>query len=452
MTKTWRTRLLSGAGMLIAALFLVLGQVNSLGAAEDAALPPDLAVVPRTAAGFVSVRAGDLWSKMAADKSLGKRLWILREELEKEFGGLRLADLERITAILATPESAPAGVITTVKPYERGRILEALAPEADKRKIHDLTCHVSQKNGIGLHFVNDRVFLVGPVEAVKACLKPRSSSGSAEMEAALHQALDHHIVACCKPSLFAGDSAADAQDPAHVFQPLMRATLAKLVLDLGDELQADFRLTFDDENGARKGAKALRTGLNFVRGQLLLSSVLTPQITGERACCARCGQFFIQAEKALQGVTVQARGTSVPVSFRIPTDLKTVGLGLSELLALQRGSTQHELLPVGYSQAILAPVAPVFPPPPLCMGAPMPVPTPIMLPPPMPCPCIPCVPPVSPPAPVQYVQPTVYSPPMLTTVAPAATPMAPAADKQVRIPRSDDGAVAAEAWATSPSR
>jgi prepilin-type processing-associated H-X9-DG protein len=145
MSDRTRIRKLTRAcalGALAAALCLFAAH-NPISQAQPAAkpraeadvpLPPELNLIPRDAAAFVSIRVADLWSSDAA-KEL--RDYLTREpkaldEMAKATG-LKISDVERVTLFFPTlpgpdgrREPAPLTVVTTVKPYDPTRMLRAM--------------------------------------------------------------------------------------------------------------------------------------------------------------------------------------------------------------------------------------------------------------------------------------------------------------------------------------
>jgi prepilin-type processing-associated H-X9-DG protein len=102
-------------------------------AEADVPLPPELNLIPRDAAAFVSIRVADLWSSDAA-KELREYLGLQPNalaQIEKETG-LKITDVERISLFYPTlldlglRREQPLIVVTTIKPYDAARVLQAM--------------------------------------------------------------------------------------------------------------------------------------------------------------------------------------------------------------------------------------------------------------------------------------------------------------------------------------
>jgi tRNA A-37 threonylcarbamoyl transferase component Bud32 len=257
-------------------------------------LPADLALVPRDAAFLVCLRVSDLDSAAGikrfqtnlANASTGgppPPSW--NAEIEKQVS-IKAADCERLTLLITNLVSSPTLIVATLKPYDRERILRGLKagtePKGHPGKQYYLATPPAQK---AIHFVNERVFVVGP-------------SGAA-MEAFLRQAPAPNMVgplsgalalAAQKLHLVVGLNAIDPSVkgflqllkqgflqgfnqgvPSEVLRPEVREKLqilttvqhAALAVSLrsatlsGDKLQLRVRLGFPNTDQARKGEEAL---------------------------------------------------------------------------------------------------------------------------------------------------------------------------------------------------
>src|SRR5262249_8482638 len=88
----------------------------------------------------------------------------------------------RCTLIWPDCESADGAtcvIISTDKPYKRGAVLKACAPEAKPVKHHKKVCHVGANN-VAVHFVNDRLLIVADTEKAPAKCLGRCSPGDAK--------------------------------------------------------------------------------------------------------------------------------------------------------------------------------------------------------------------------------------------------------------------------------
>src|SRR5262245_10969516 len=124
--KTWRraAAVLAGALLLLVPLFIP--------AAEDekplGKLPPDLALVPRDALFFTTIRLADV----AADERAKKLLPLLGDGLKRmeQLFGLKLDQIERLTAVVRRMQFGgdPVFIFHTVKPIDRDAYLKRFGP------------------------------------------------------------------------------------------------------------------------------------------------------------------------------------------------------------------------------------------------------------------------------------------------------------------------------------
>jgi hypothetical protein len=277
------------------------------GGAKDRELPADLALVPRDALGFASVRLADLVRTEAARKfqetmalampDLAPALKEWPAEFEKDLG-LPPTDVERITLVSLSPELLLRhflAVVATTRPYSREKVLKSFSAGAREMEHRGKTFYVNVAEDQAIHFVSDRLFLMAVVLPFPLLGndpdKPASAAGpmrlyldrlaDARAEGPLSGALalaaeGHHLTAGVTAPREYLNKMREGVGPLLLpqFQPLLRATAAALWVDLkptthavvagGHDLHYDLTLTFPDEALARKGQEAVNAGLKWL--------------------------------------------------------------------------------------------------------------------------------------------------------------------------------------------
>jgi hypothetical protein len=340
-------RLLQLTAFLVAAL--VLGAKSS--GAEERALPSDLAQVPPDSGVFFTFRLGDL----AAGK-VGKQLLAqLRQHKENLAAalegqlGVPLADVERLTVLPAED----VWVVRTARPYDREKLLDALAPKAERRKHEDRTYYHDEASGTDVSLVDDRVFLLarsrGPKRGLLRLWERPPSKDKALGEALALAAGKHDFVAGLTPSLLVeyfaigynddgqdrGAPPATEQKPRNLppealpYKPLFQARRATLVGDLGDEAKVELRLSFPDKEIARDGETALRTALYVLR-ELLARAPEELGVAPEKA--RSVGAVLGRMQAALKAATVTRENAAVSAAARVDVEGSIVATLAQQLI------------------------------------------------------------------------------------------------------------------------
>jgi hypothetical protein len=129
-----------------------------------AELPPDLALVPADALGFVHVRAADLW----------------KADLPRY--APRIPNVDRVTGfVLPGPdrkEPVPFLAVRLAAPIDRDAVVAAHLPGAKKVAAGGKTAFVSAEAGLAAAFPDDRHLVLGPAAGFEAYLKhPAAKAG-----------------------------------------------------------------------------------------------------------------------------------------------------------------------------------------------------------------------------------------------------------------------------------
>lgn len=230
-------------------------------------LPPDLDRVPRDAMVFCSLRVAETLKLPVAAG--------LRKQLQQEPSlnsyrlllGLGIEDIDRVVVVFQAlkPEVEGVALVTTVKPYDRERLLSFIAPEKEEMKVGTATFYASKKSPAGIHFLNDRTFIVGLGKEVKKFLeRPNGRDDPGPLSDVLASAArTHTVVFGARPALMTPIEKKDVPPPYQAYLPLLEAHSATLTLNAGKDLGLEVRLAFANEEQAKKGEKAAKEAVAF---------------------------------------------------------------------------------------------------------------------------------------------------------------------------------------------
>jgi hypothetical protein len=159
-------------------------------------LPPDLELISRSPAGFVTVRVADL-----LDEGLFRKLpEPVRDGLlsgltsmARSFD-LKPTEVERLS--FQIPSGGPLVFLQTAKGYSRDKVLKALRLDAKETKIKGKSVYLDARRHSAFHPVNDRLFVMGTDRAVKQLLESDGSKtpDKLHLEAVNLAAGKHHVV------------------------------------------------------------------------------------------------------------------------------------------------------------------------------------------------------------------------------------------------------------------
>ncbi|HTU88810.1 MAG TPA: MJ0042-type zinc finger domain-containing protein [Gemmataceae bacterium] len=233
-----------------------------------AKLPPDLDRVPREAMAFCSLRVAETLKRPIAN---GLRKQLQAEPTLNQFKmllGLGVEDIERVVGVFLAlkPEVEGVALVTTVKPYERERLLFVIAPEKKEMKVGTTTYYGGEKSPAAVSFLNDRTFIVGLGKDVKRFLEqPIGKETTGPLTDALAEAAGAKtLVFGARPGVLMPIEKKDVPPPYQGYLPLLDANSATLTLDAGENLQLGLRLAFADEEKAKKGEQAAKEAVAFV--------------------------------------------------------------------------------------------------------------------------------------------------------------------------------------------
>jgi hypothetical protein len=320
----------------------------SLPATEPDPLPPDLALVPPDAVGFVSVREADLMEapqfgelrdRIAKDNRQADQLIEAGFTAVPALLGIEPAEVERATLVfLETPRNNSSYqsylmIVSTKKPYDPvGRPM--------------LTNLLKALPAFALQPLNDHLLLVGPSEEVLREFSKRTATPQPQgrLAAALRVAAQvryHAVIGLNLPSeylkTFGEKLPANFQKDVLPVTETQTAnialTLAPLAPDAGGGLvlQIDARLTFADAIRAKSGLEAVSAGLALLQAHLtqlkerLANHEIKPedlarQLSGASPLGFASLQFLDPAVYALVKAKVEQQNDTVHVLLSFRTD------------------------------------------------------------------------------------------------------------------------------------
>ena len=307
------------------------GQKTKVAVSE---LPPDLAIVPRDAIGFVSVRVSDLWTSDIA-KDLRERVSKEKaEELQKlEDMGLSISGIERFTGIGWSEPTNFQTVVTTTKPYSLKKLLRSIKSESEEWKQEG---NYYQTRFEGFYALNDRTFVYGS-NALKSYVDIIEKVPKDPWPTSWRLATDrHHVVVGINPTSLTNLAKLAEVPLPPAFQTLTQSKSAALVLDFGVESSAMARISFAKAEETGDGAKAIKAGLVLAQGILndFLEKKLDPE--GEAETPHLCN-LLKKLPSALGKTSVQTKETMVEASLQVELDRATAGGMLAELSRLNEG-------------------------------------------------------------------------------------------------------------------
>jgi hypothetical protein len=347
MTREVRLCRHACVALLAGAVFAFAGS-RAVAAGEPSA-PPDLSLVPYDCAGFVSVRVADLLGKLGLNGPTDIPLY---REWKKQLK-MPLDTLERLT-LVAFPEAGndPAqvcAIIRTTRPCKRDQILKDWIPDARQVAQHDRAFHVSKDNKAACCFVDERLFLMGQsVETLAHCLSWPAPQDASLRQRSFAEALK---LAAGKHDFVAwGRASALPQQEAMPFPSGIEA--GRVVLDLRDKVTFELRLHCADGAAKKWADKALRTGLNLARIQILMLPTMLDgaelfrskdqnETTQKEAEILRAlpVDLFRLTEKALQRGKVQTESSAVCVQIAIPASARRLRSAMDSYVQLVRSES-----------------------------------------------------------------------------------------------------------------
>jgi hypothetical protein len=351
MTSRW----LHGLGLVLAGALLACLMASGERASSDeaTALPPDVAAIPADGAAVICFRVADL---LASDVVKGARPQLEKEmaeaaaQIDKHFG----APPERIERLtLLEPAFQPNSEVVLValdRPVDQAKV-KALAGEgAKEEKFKGHTLFVAEGRGPNaVALLGDRAYAVGAADPLRALLdRPAKDKDGPLAEARREMARKHALVASLNLPGLAEVAGNELPAQAEPIKPLLEATSAVLVADLGAQVQGTARLTFAGEKEAQKAEKALHAGVELARAGVAEGKKEVARQPGGEGL----GKVLDQLDAALKDATVRRKGATLEAATKV--DPATVAPTLVDAVRQMRKSAGRAQSANNLKQIVLA--------------------------------------------------------------------------------------------------
>ncbi len=325
--NVWGWKALGRAAFLAAVAAAALWLAEGPEASGRAPAPGELDAVPADGVAVVSVRFAELWNSAALKagrEKVAKEIPDFQENAVKALG-VSPDDVERLTGVMPSAERPDWVVfITTVKPYDAKKVAAALAADGKEETVEGKTLQLGA-DGMAVGFLNDRTYVRGPADPVRRVLKEAEGGKEGPLTPALREAAGKHLlVAGMDVKALAWKAPPNLPSDAAPFKPLLKAKNALLTVDLGDELKADLKLTFEGESDAKQGEEAVNAGLDMARAGL----VAALQHIQEDHDLAGVVGLVKEAQAALRAAKVERSGSAVEVTGSMKIDVEKTGVAL----------------------------------------------------------------------------------------------------------------------------
>ena len=256
------------------AVLLALPPAAPVAARPADPLPPDLALVPADAVGFVSVRVPVVW-KHDILKGLRETVAAAGPKavaaFEKQFYP-SLATVDRVTVVGRRPwvDRPPSivGIITFTEPVDREKFRKLYAADAAEEKTGGKSIYTDPANDIALAFPDDKLVVVGDPAGVAAVVAgPAKADGP--LAPAVKLAAGGRAVVAAFNARAVPDLPRDFPGlPADV-KPLLAADQVVLTIDLATpDPVVEARAVYADEDAATAAAAGLKAAAGLARGAL----------------------------------------------------------------------------------------------------------------------------------------------------------------------------------------
>ena len=294
----------------------------------------DFAFIPDETVAFTTFQVKSLLGKLGLKNRIDA---IPMFNESKTQMGIDLSEIERCTVLsFGSNLQEIVCIIRTATPCNEAEILAACTPEAKKCTVQGQACHLSQKNKNCICFIEPKLYLVASSEtAMKRCLKQSKESERDEesLAAALKTAGKHDFLVWGRLDTLA--QLVEFPFPGGVES-------ASISLNIGEQLNLDIQVSCSDEEAQRWAKKALTTGLNLVRMQMMMvptmmdaAQLFTPNDLGDVKVMGLLPLNLLRiAEKAMQKVEVKQTGNDLSLSIMLPIDAKMLRKEISSLVRL----------------------------------------------------------------------------------------------------------------------
>jgi hypothetical protein len=308
--------------------------------APKAALPVNLERLPGDAALLVSVRVADLWNSEPVKLFRQQKAQELAEGLkmfEKEIG-VAADDMERLTLVMTEFKSrGPLIFITTIKPFDRAKILATAVPGLKAEKRMEQIFFVSDKDQ-AVFFLNDRSYVIGSVEMVRAYLDRPASGAGPLLDAIKLATQNHQVVGGLNVAAFAREEGDKLPPHMEAFKDLLKARSATWTGDLGQGNKAVLRLNFAGQEEAKRAEKPLRAAIDMARAGIAMGRQEMARREGDGS---RMTDMLKLVDAALQTASVKQKQGHLQVELHIKADVAVVVATMVESVQKVRQSASR---------------------------------------------------------------------------------------------------------------
>jgi hypothetical protein len=315
---------------LLAAILWLTGRITAPTPAaspgEVGALPPDLDLVPRKDAQFLSVRLADLWN---SDGSAGLRAREKEQpvlsEVFLEGTDLTFDDFERVTIL-----STRAGTVYVTRgagKLNRARVVKWLADAASRHRLRGHDYYINETSWTGVAFLDEQTFVSGPVNVVEDLFEQPRPEGEGPLTPALRLAAGkHHVVF----GLNVADDLPEKDRPklnadTAFLKPLLHVRQGLATVDCGKELEVIVRGSLAGEAAAGEAVQAVQGAKELGLKHLPELRDILEDITRDEAKARDVRRSLEAAAAGLKDLELGRDGTEVKVHLRVQAgDLATL--------------------------------------------------------------------------------------------------------------------------------
>lgn len=315
-----------------ALLLVVAAAALAWAAADEPALPADIALIPGDGAVVVSFRVADAWNNpLAAPLKVrfAKEIAESTAELEKNLGA-KPEQIERVTIIVPSFGPSEVFAVHMNTKYDRAKVVGIADKDAKEEKYKGRSLF-SGARGNAVCLIDEQTFVVGRTDPVKSLLDREIKEGNLPLSAAKRLMTGKHaIVVGVNLPGFMAEVGERLPGEVDAVKPLFDAKSAAFALDLSDEANGVAKFEFTDETAAKKGEKGLTAGLELARTGLAEGK----KFVKEKSIL----KLLDQLDDALKNAKVARQGDKVEATTRSKLDVDTVAAALMETVFKTRSS------------------------------------------------------------------------------------------------------------------
>ncbi len=251
----------------------VAPQSSALAAAQPAALPTDLALVPADAVGFVHVRLADLWKNEVMDgfrKTWEKAGPKALAALDAQFVPAPSTVSRGTAFVLLDDKKKPqaVGVLAFSAAFDPMKVVKAYLPNHTAEKAHGKTVYRSPDAVVEFYFPDDRHIVVGVGGSLDHYLA-KAPAKDGPLASALKLAANPSKVMVASADVSALPIPPDAlKDVPPEALPILKAKQLTVAVDLGAAARLDVRAAYADAAGADAAEKAVKALAELGRAEM----------------------------------------------------------------------------------------------------------------------------------------------------------------------------------------